>query len=395
MVDWYQNGVRPLLFHGVQIDPEWLHQQTLAFLRRLSSPPTDPDHLPPWIDKPVQQWLRDHCQFQDPRLAQTLWGREFPNPMGLAAGFDKDGIAAQAWSLLGFGFAELGTVTCHAQPGNPKPRLFRLPRDRAAINRMGFNNQGAAPLAERLQGYWQTGFSPIPMGINLGKSKVTPLEAAVDDYVQSFQLLRDLGDYFVVNVSSPNTPGLRSLQASENLSPILAALQAENINHKPLLVKIAPDLEWTAIAEVLELAQTHRLAGIIATNTTIGREGLKTERVRQTGNRVTEEPGGLSGAPLRQRSTAVIRFLYEHSRGQLPIIGVGGIFTAADAWEKLTAGASLLQVYTGWIYGGPEMVRRVLTGLVQQLEQHQIEHISGAIGQNLPFISPSSVAQSR
>jgi dihydroorotate dehydrogenase len=395
VVDWYQQGVRPLLFHGVQIDPEWLHRQTLTFLNRLSAPPPVPERLPNWIDKPIHRWLHDHCQLQDPRLSQTLWGQEFPNPMGLAAGFDKDGLAATAWPLLGFGFAELGTVTFHAQPGNPKPRLFRLPRDRAAINRMGFNNAGAAQLAQRLQNYWQIAASPIPIGINLGKSKVTPLEAAVADYVQSFQLLRDWGDYFVVNVSSPNTPGLRSLQASEHLAPILAALQAENTAHKPLLVKIAPDLEWAAIAEVLELAQTHKLAGIIATNTTIDRSGLKTDRIWQTGNRVTEEPGGLSGAPLRDRATAVIRFLYNQSQGQIPIVGVGGIFTAADAWAKLNAGATLLQVYTGWIYGGPEMVRRVLVSLVEQLEQHQIDHISGVIGQNLPFIPPPSPTQSR
>jgi dihydroorotate dehydrogenase len=386
MVDWYRQGVRPLLFHGVNIDPEWLHQQTLALLKALANPADQTGPLRQLLLPPLAQWLRDRCQFSDPRLSQSLWNLTFPNPMGLAAGFDKDGIAAQAWSLMGFGYAELGTVTWHPQPGNPRPRLFRLPRDQAAINRMGFNNQGAAQLAERLQHYWQRQPSPIPIGINLGKSKITPLDHAVEDYVQSFRRLRDLGDYFVVNVSSPNTPGLRSLQASENLAPIVAALQAENRDRKPLLVKIAPDLEWEAIATVLDLAQTHGLAGIIATNTTIRREGLKTERILQTGNRVTEEAGGLSGAPLRERSTAVIRFLYQHSQGQLPIIGVGGIFTAQDAWEKLTAGATLLQVYTGWIYGGPEMVRQVLSGLVQQLEHHQLDTIAAAIGQNLPFI---------
>ncbi|NER81334.1 MAG: quinone-dependent dihydroorotate dehydrogenase, partial [Leptolyngbya sp. SIO1D8] len=320
------------------------------------------------------------------RLVQRVWQQTFANPMGLAAGFDKDGVAARAWPLLGFGYAELGTVTCHAQPGNPKPRLFRLPRDQAAINRMGFNNGGAAQLAQRLKEYWQWGASPIPIGINLGKSKITPLEDATEDYVQSFRLLKDLGDYFVVNVSSPNTPGLRSLQASENLAPILTHLQAENTQQKPLLVKIAPDLEWDAISEVLQLAQTHQLAGIIATNTTIRREGLKTHRILKTGNQVTEEPGGLSGAPLRDRATEVIRFLYQQSQGQFPIIGVGGIFTAQDAWEKLNAGATLLQVYTGWVYGGPEMVRRVLSGLVEQLEKHQISHISTVIGQKLSFI---------
>lgn len=387
MIDWYQQGVRPVLFHGIKLDPEWLHQRSLALLHTLASPIEEADHRPKWIHQPIHNWLCDRCQFYDTRLSQTVWNQMFPNPMGLAAGFDKDGVAARAWPLLGFGYAELGTVTFHAQPGNAKPRLFRLPKDQAAINRMGFNNEGAAQLAQRLQQFWQVKSSSIPIGINLGKSKITPLDEAVEDYVKSFRLLKDLGDYFVVNVSSPNTPGLRSLQARENLAPILAGLQSENTAHKPLLVKIAPDLEWEAIAEVLQLAQAHQLAGIIATNTTIRREGLKTERILQTGNRVTEEAGGLSGAPLRDRATAVIRFLYQQSQGQLPIIGVGGIFTAQDAWEKLTAGATLLQVYTGWIYGGPEMVQRVLVGLVQQLEKHQLMDISGAIGQDLPFIA--------
>ena len=385
MIDWYQQGVRPLLFHGIQADPEWLHQITLDFLSRLANPVTDPAHLPAWVDRPMQHWLRDRCQYHDPRLSQTLWQQTFPNPMGLAAGFDKDGIAAPAWSLLGFGYAELGTVTYHSQPGNPKPRLFRLPQDQAAINRMGFNNAGAAQLAARLTHHRQVQTLPIPLGVNLGKSKVTPLTDAVEDYVESFRLLHTLGDYFVVNVSSPNTPGLRSLQATENLGPILAALQAENTNHRPLLVKIAPDLDWPEIAAVLELAQQHHLAGIIATNTTIQRDNLKTDRILKTGNRATEEPGGLSGAPLRERATAVIRFLWDKSGGTCPIIGVGGIFTARDAWEKIVAGATLLQVYTGWIYGGPEMVRRVLVGLAQQLDRHQLPHLTDAIGQNLPY----------
>jgi dihydroorotate dehydrogenase len=275
MVDWYQQLARPLLFYGVQIDPEWLHQRTLELLQGAAHPAaTRPSSV-----QPATRWLSHRCQYEDARLSQSLWGLTFANPMGLAAGFDKDGIAAPAWHMMGFGYAELGTVTYHAQPGNPKPRLFRLPRDRAAINRMGFNNQGAAQLATRLQQYWQQQASPIPIGINLGKSKVTPLDQAVDDYVQSFRLLQALGDYFVVNVSSPNTPGLRSLQASDSLGPILAALQAENTEAKPLLVKIAPDLEWAAISEVLALAEQHRLAGIIATNTTIQRSGLKTDRI--------------------------------------------------------------------------------------------------------------------
>jgi dihydroorotate dehydrogenase len=362
----------------LKTDPEWLHLRALNALAWLTSdysqgPSAAGRHL-------IQTWLTRQTHYSDPRLHQSLWNCNFANPLGLAAGFDKDGIAALAWPLLGFGFAELGTVTLHPQPGNPSPRLFRLPADQAVLNRMGFNNGGAAALASRLRGYWSQESPAIPMGINLGKSKVTPLDQAVADYVSSFKLLQDLGQYFVVNVSSPNTPGLRSLQTQAQLSPILAALQAENTAGKPILVKIAPDLEWDAIAAIADLAMEHRLAGIIATNTTIERRGLKTQLVQRTGQPVTAEAGGLSGAPLKQRATAVVRFLYRHCQGQLPIVGVGGIATAADAWERITAGASLLQVYTGWVYEGPMMVRRVLTGLAKQLDAHGLDQIADAVG---------------
>lgn len=361
-MDLYQSFLRPVLFSGLKADPEWVQKRTIALCRLLQQ------------DHPPAQWLenqlRHACSFAAPELEQTLWGLKFPNPIGLAAGFDKDGVAAGIWSSFGFGFAEVGTVTRHPQPGNPPPRLFRLPLDQAAINRMGFNNQGAAQMAQTLR-QSQKRRRSIPIGINLGKSKTTALEAAADDYLASFKLLKDLGDYFVVNVSSPNTPGLRSLQSIQQLEPILAALQQENQAQKPLLVKIAPDLEWEDISAILDLAQEQKLAGIIATNTTISREGLKTDKIKATGKSVHNEAGGLSGAPLKERSTAVIRFIYQQTQGQLPIIGVGGIFTAQDAWEKLTAGASLLQVYTGWIYEGPWMVRRVLTELQQRLEANK------------------------
>ncbi|NET49649.1 MAG: quinone-dependent dihydroorotate dehydrogenase, partial [Merismopedia sp. SIO2A8] len=294
--------------------------------------------------------------------------------------FPKDGRAASFWPHLGFGFAELGTVTRHAQLGNPRPRLFRLPQDGAAINRMGFNNQGAQAMATFLADRWQQQPRTIPIGINLGKSKVTPLEEAAADYAHSFGLLKELGDYFVVNVSSPNTPGLRSLQASEQLAPILSALQSANDDHKPILLKIAPDLEWDAIASILDVIQQYQLAGIIATNTTIGRDGLTTSKIRRTGRSPQEEAGGLSGRPVRQRSTEVIRFIYQETQGQLPIIGVGGIFTPDDAWEKITAGASIVQVYTGWIYEGPWMVRRMLMGLLQKLDEVRLNSITEAIG---------------
>lgn len=370
-MDLYKSFLRPLLFSQFNGDPEQAHQQTLRGLSWLA------DRQATFIQHQIQR----SCAVQNPNLAQQLWGLSFTNPVGLAAGFDKDGVAASIWSDLGFGFAELGTVTLQAQPGNLKPRLFRLPIDQAALNRMGFNNQGAAALAKRLSAATQNHLrSAIPLGINLGKSKVTPLEAAAEDYLGSFRLLKDWGDYFVVNVSSPNTPGLRSLQATEQLDPILSALQAENQGQKPLLLKIAPDLEWEAIAAILDSVQTHQLAGIIATNTTIQRSLLHTKTIAATGSAVQDEAGGISGAPLRQRSTEVIRFIYRETQGKLPIIGVGGIFTPEDAWEKLTAGASLLQVYTGWVYEGPWMVRRILEGLVQKLETQGLTKISEAIG---------------
>ncbi len=388
-LDIYQVAIRPLLFSGLNADPEWLHQQTLQMLSRLESA----GHSPPgrWVQEKLQRSL---C-LKDARLEQTLWGLKFPNIVGLAAGFDKDGVAAGIWENFGFGFAELGTVTFQAQTGNPRPRLFRLPTDKAALNRMGFNNQGASAMAARLafirgQSSVVSGkeitdngqliTDKIPIGINLGKSKITPLESAAADYLGSFKLLKNWGDYFVVNVSSPNTVGLRSLQSSDQLALILDALQQENQGQKPMMVKVAPDLEWEEIAEVLDVAKTYQLAGIVATNTTISRENLKTQLIKSTGSSIQEEAGGISGAPLRDRSTEVIRFIWQQTQGQLPIIGVGGIFTAEDAWEKITAGASLIQVYTGWVYEGPWMVRRILEGLLQKLDEQGFASLSEAIG---------------
>ncbi|BAZ06320.1 quinone-dependent dihydroorotate dehydrogenase [Calothrix sp. NIES-3974] len=375
-MDIYKQAVRPFLFNVVKADPELMHNYAIASLKGLANV----------VSQPGNQWLNSRLQgafgVNDRRLHQLLFGLNFPNPVGLAAGFDKDGVAAAVWGSLGFGFAELGTVTWHAQPGNPQPRLFRLPQDLAALNRMGFNNQGAQALSQRLQALRSRFTSPIPLGINLGKSKITPLESAAEDYCQSFRLLQPYGDYFVINVSSPNTPGLRSLQDATMLSTILAALQAENSHHKPIFVKIAPDLELDAIADIIQLAKTYGLAGIIATNTTISREGLKTQIIPTTGKPPQAEAGGISGLPVRDRATDIIRYIYQQTDGKLPIIGVGGIFTAADAWDKITAGACLVQVYTGWIYEGPVMVRRILTGLIEQLEQHQLNSISEAIGLN-------------
>ncbi|MBD1810564.1 quinone-dependent dihydroorotate dehydrogenase [Microcoleus vaginatus DQ-U2] len=382
-MDIYQSSVRPLLFSVLKTDAEWLHNRTLQVLELAARTQSNP------ATSQMLWRLQKSLGVQDSRLEQSLWGLSFNNPVGLAAGFDKNGVAADIWAHFGFGFAELGTVTCQPQPGNPQPRLFRLTEDSAALNRMGFNNQGAAAMAARFQAAQkQSKFdasrpmpqSRFPLGINLGKSKVTPLEQAAADYLESFKLLKDWGDYFVVNVSSPNTPGLRSLQDAAGLSTILEILQQENQGSKPILVKIAPDLESEAIVSILDLAKTYQLAGIIATNTTIRRDGLKTQILRETNKPIAEEAGGISGLPVRERSTEVIRFIWQYTKGELPIIGVGGIFTAEDAWEKIAAGASLIQVYTGWVYEGPWMVRRILQGLLQKLEERGFSSISEAVG---------------
>ncbi len=373
-VDIYQLALRPLLFQLLKSDPEAVHRRSLALLSSIDL------NTFPGSSLLKASWQQLFC-LADVRLQQNMWGQNFPNPVGLAAGFDKDGLAAGIWPYLGFGFAELGTVTYHAQPGNPPPRLFRLPADQAALNRMGFNNQGSAVLAERLaarQGQLPTN----PIGINLGKSKITSEQDAAADYVGSFQRLQAYGDYFVINVSSPNTPGLRNLQNVELLNPILAQIQQVNQNQKPLLVKIAPDLAWEDIELIVQVAQQNQLAGIIATNTTINRSDLQTKTLAATGRLLADEAGGISGAPVRDRSTAVIRFIYQVSQGQLPIIGVGGIFSAADAWDKITAGASLVQVYTGWTYQGPWLVSRILAGLLTELERAGLDHISQAVGLN-------------
>ena len=370
----YKTLLRPMIFSGLRADPETVQRQLMALCK--------------WGDEayesPVVQWVmkrvRQQLCFEDARLSVSIAGLEFDNPIGLAAGFDKNGIGSNIWPNMGFGFAELGTVTCHGQPGNPRPRLFRLPEDLAAINRMGFNNDGSEMMAKTLTGSRSRRNSHSPLGINLGKSKVTPLDDAAADYVSSFQRLKSLGDYFVINVSSPNTPGLRSLQAVEQLEPILAGLCDANNENKPIFLKIAPDLAWEDISDLIQLVQQYELAGMIATNTTIDRQGLKTLTVRETGQPPQDEAGGLSGLPVRDRATDVIRFIAQETQGKLPIIGVGGVFSADDAFAKIKAGASLVQVYTGWLYEGPGMVRQILQGLIEQLDRHQLNSIQDAVG---------------
>lgn len=299
-------------------------------------------------------WMRYLASAPDPRLAKTVFGLSFPSPVGLAAGFDKNAIALPAWEALGFGFAEVGTITARAQPGNPRPRMFRIPEQKAVINRLGFNNEGAEAVAQRLEALRASGRWPaIPVGVNLGKSKVTPLEEATADYVSSFRRLRKLGDYFVLNVSSPNTPGLRKLQDKAALEELLGAVQAQNVDRAPLLLKIAPDLEWAAIDEILALVESHSLAGLIATNTTIDHSALPEDRRQQ---------GGLSGQPLKARALEVLRFV--SARTRLPVIAVGGIGSAEDALRRLDAGAALIQIYTGLVYEGPALVRAIHRALI-------------------------------
>jgi dihydroorotate dehydrogenase len=281
-----------------------------------------------------------------PAAPVTVFGVRFPNPVGLAAGMDKNGVALRAWPALGFGFVEAGTVTLHAQPGNPRPRLFRLPATGAIVNRMGFNNAGAAALAERLR---RLGRLPYPLGISLGKSKVTPLAEAVDDYVGSLRILGPYGDYFAVNVSSPNTPGLRSLQDRAFLGDLLGALREHT--DRPLLVKVAPDLTDPALAEVLEVAAEHRIDGIIATNTTVSRAGV----VASESALANSQEGGLSGRPVHDRVIQVVKLIT--SQSSIPVIGVGGVDSPAAARRLVDAGASLVQLYTGLVYQGPALVR--------------------------------------
>jgi len=327
----YTRVVRPALFRLGGGDPEIAHARTTAALRLL---------------RPAAPLLRRYFGSGSPR---TVFGVRFPNPVGLAAGMDKDGQHLRAWPALGFGFVEVGTVTRHPQPGNPVPRLFRLPASEALINRMGFNNAGADALADQLRAL---GPLPVPLGISIGKSKITPVDRAVEDYLASFRALRHFGDYFAINVSSPNTPGLRALQDRAALDTLLGALRQEATAR--LLVKIAPDLTEHAIAEVLEVCDTHRIDGIIATNTTLSRDGLA-----PADTPLATEPGGLSGRPLTTRARDVVAFIAKHTNGNLPIIGVGGILTPDDALSMLDAGASLLQTYTGLIYSGPGLVRRI------------------------------------
>jgi dihydroorotate dehydrogenase len=332
----YERLVRPALF---SVSAEAAHDLAIRNLRAASNWPSV---------------LRQLARFQPAPKPTTVFGLKFPNPVGLAAGFDKNGVAIPAWAALGFGFVEVGTVTAKPQPGNPKPRIFRFPSQGALINRLGFNNDGADIVAARLRALRESRRWPaIPVGINLGKSKATPLEQAVDDYLYSFRLLAPLADYVVLNVSSPNTPGLRSLQEHDALQQLLAAVTRENATApKPILLKIAPDLSPADLDQVVATAEENRIDGIIATNTTLDHSAIPTP---------LDQTGGLSGRPLFAKSTEFVRAI--RARSSLPIIASGGIFDAASAREKFKAGADLLQVYTGYVYRGPGLLSEIVDGL--------------------------------
>lgn len=339
----YKSIIRPILF---SFHPEKAHHLTFNILRILHSIPG------------VTPIVRSAFSVKDKSLEREVFGIKFPNPVGLAAGFDKDAKLFGPLSAYGFGFIEIGTLTPVGQPGNPKPRMFRLPKDKGLINRMGFNNQGVENAVQRLKGR-----NPeYIIGGNIGKNKVTPNEEATADYIKSFEALFDYVDYFVVNVSSPNTPNLRELQDKKPLTELLTTLESKNAEkptRKPILLKIAPDITDGQLEDIVAIVRQSGIDGVIATNTTIDRSGLTTakEEVEAIG------AGGLSGAPVKDKSTDVIAKLSKLSNGEFPIIAVGGIFTAKDAREKLDAGASLVQVYTGFIYEGPAMVKRILKGL--------------------------------
>ncbi len=336
----YESVLRPLAF---RVDPERVHETAMGAIRK------------GWVKAPA---------FHDPRLESERFGVRFPNPVGLAAGFDKNGVALDRWKDFGFGFVEAGTVTFHAQPGNPKPRMFRVPEAQGLINRMGFNNEGAAVLAERIVD------AGVPLGINLGKSKVTELEKAHEDYAASFRLLHRKGDYFVVNVSSPNTPGLRALQDAGALREILGAMREVDAA-RPLFVKVAPDLTLDALDELVAVAVEARLTGLIATNTTIARAMLPKD---------PGEAGGLSGRPVREMADASLAHLYRSCPKEMILVGVGGIMDGDDAYRKIRLGAHLVQLYTGWIYGGPSLVPRINRRIVELLERDGFKSLDEARG---------------
>ena len=359
-MSFYTRALRPALF---SLDPERAHELTLAFLQQ------------PFI---VRRLGSTHRPVADPRLRQRVVGVEFEHPIGLAAGLDKHGSVVPAWAAMGFAFAEVGTVTARPQPGNPRPRLFRLPLDRAIINRFGFNSVGAEQVAKNLDEAIPPG---LRVGINVGKNRDTPNDRAADDCIRVVEALHADADYFVINVSSPNTAGLRDLQESRALRGLVeqVARRVRQLSSRvsPVLVKVSPDAADDDLLASVDAALEGGAAGLVATNTTVGRHGLRTAPA------LTGETGGLSGAPLRDRANDVCRLLFRHIGGAVPIIGVGGVFTADDAWQRIRSGATLVQLYTALVYEGPSAVGEIVRGLGERLERHGFATLREAIGSDV------------
>ena len=379
--NFYKNLVSPILKEDAGIDAEYLTNFSLSLLTFSSN-----NRNWPLISRIIKSLNQEFCVV-DKRLHQKICGIDFCNPVGLAAGFDKNGNAANIWKDFGFGFAEIGTVTQFAQSGNPKPRLFRLAKEQAALNRMGFNNNGAENLVKNflkqnvdLKKHRKNNC----LGINFGKSKITSLSKATEDYLTSLKLLIPYCDYAVINVSSPNTQGLRKLQDPILLKELLR--EVKNLGDcPPLFVKIAPDLNYKDIEDICQLIIDENIDGIIATNTSLDRLGLEQRKIKQTGLLLSEENGGLSGKPLQRKANQIISHIHNIDKN-INLIGVGGIDSPESAWERLCSGASLVQIYTGWIYNGPQLVPNILNGIIKQINIHQLSNVKEAIGSNLEWI---------
>ena len=377
----YENLVTPILKKDHGIDAEYLTNLSLSLLTFSSK-----NRNWPLISRIIKSLNQEFCVV-DKRLHQKICGIDFCNPVGLAAGFDKNGNAANIWKDFGFGFAEIGTVTKFAQSGNPKPRLFRLAKEQAALNRMGFNNNGAENLVKNflkqnvdLKKHRKNNC----LGINFGKSKITSLSKATEDYLTSLKLLIPYCDYAVINVSSPNTEGLRKLQDPILLKELLR--EVKNLdNCPPLFVKIAPDLSYKDIEDICQLILDENIDGIIATNTSLDRLGFEQRKIKQTGLLLSEENGGLSGKPLQRKANQIISHIHNIDNN-INLIGVGGIDSPKSAWERICSGASLVQIYTGWIYKGPQLVPNILNGIIKQINIHQLSNIREAIGSKLEWI---------
>ena len=377
----YKNLVTPILKKDDGIDAEYLTNFSLSLLTFSSK-----NRNWPLISRVIKSLNQEFCVV-DKRLHQKICGIDFCNPVGLAAGFDKNGNAVNIWKDFGFGFAEIGTVTKFAQSGNPKPRLFRLAKEQAALNRMGFNNHGAENLVKNFLKQnidFKKHRKNNCLGINFGKSKITSLSKATEDYLTSLKLLIPYCDYAVINVSSPNTQGLRKLQDPILLKELLR--EVKNLdNCPPLFVKIAPDLSYKDIEDICQLIIDENIDGIIATNTSLDRLGLEQRKIKQTGLLLSEENGGLSGKPLQQKANQIIRHIHNIDNN-INLIGVGGIDSPESAWERICSGASLVQIYTGWIYKGPQLVPNILNGILKQIDIHQLSNVREAIGSNLEWI---------